>query len=170
VDDSAPSPERGEDFRGDRHSHLHSLRLAQCLAAGEGDGAGISHGPRGLNPTVHSAYCREWISKQRQRQLILHADNASAMRAATLQVLLEKIGVLLSLSLLRELKDNNNTPRRSSARPNTDQSTSVGPLLAWMKPANGRLHAWNGTCISIATARSNLGLLNKVRPVAAQWM
>jgi transposase InsO family protein len=48
----------------------------------------------GLNATELSAYCREWISKQRQRQLILHADNGSAMCAVTLQVLLEEHGVL----------------------------------------------------------------------------
>jgi hypothetical protein len=45
-----------------------------------------------------------------------------------------------------------NTPRRCSARPNTGRSTPFGPLLAWMRHANGRLHSWIGTCISIATA------------------
>ena len=60
----------------------------------------------GLNATELSAYCREWISKQRQRQLILHADNGSAMRPATLEVRLEEIGELRFLSRPRVSNDN----------------------------------------------------------------
>jgi transposase InsO family protein len=64
----------------------------------------------GLNATELSAYCREWISKQRQRQLILYADNGSAMRAATLQVLLEELGVLRSFSRPRGVERQNQHP------------------------------------------------------------
>jgi transposase InsO family protein len=64
----------------------------------------------GLNATELSAYCREWISKQRQRQLILHADNGSAMRAATLQVLLEEHGVLRSFSRPRGVERQHQHP------------------------------------------------------------
>ena len=56
---------------------------------------------------VSRACLRERISKQRQRRLILHADNGSAMRAAaTLEVRLEELGVLRSFSRPRVSNDN----------------------------------------------------------------
>ena len=41
---------------------------------------------------ISRACLRERISKQRQRRLVLHADNGAAMRAATLEVRLEELG------------------------------------------------------------------------------
>lgn len=48
LDEPARSLVRGDDFRGERHSHLLSLRLAQELALGRGGGADIAEGSRGL--------------------------------------------------------------------------------------------------------------------------
>ena len=55
---------------------------------------------------ISRACIRERISKQRQRRLVLHADNGSAMRAATLEVRLEELGVLRSFSRPRVSNDN----------------------------------------------------------------
>ena len=55
---------------------------------------------------ISRACIRERISKQRERRLILHADNGSAMRAATLEVRLEELGVLRSFSRPRVSNDN----------------------------------------------------------------
>lgn len=55
---------------------------------------------------MNSRACiRERISRQRQRRLILHADNGSAMRAATLEVRLEELGLLRSFSRPRVSND-----------------------------------------------------------------
>ena len=55
---------------------------------------------------ISRACIRERISKRRQRRLVLHADNGSAMRAATLEVRLEELGVLRSFSRPRVSNDN----------------------------------------------------------------
>ena len=55
---------------------------------------------------VSRACLRERISKSRQQPLILHADNGSAMRAATLESRLEELGVLRSFSRPRVSNDN----------------------------------------------------------------
>ncbi|MFM8259018.1 MAG: hypothetical protein ACKN83_04215 [Vulcanococcus sp.] len=55
---------------------------------------------------ISRACIRERISKRRRKRLILHADNGSAMRAATLEVRLEELGVLRSFS--RPLVSNDN--------------------------------------------------------------
>jgi hypothetical protein len=55
---------------------------------------------------VGRACLRERISKSRPRPLILHADNGNAMRAATLESRLEKLGVLRSFSRPRVSNDN----------------------------------------------------------------
>jgi len=55
---------------------------------------------------ISRACLRERISKRRQQRLILHADNGSAMRAATLEVRLEELGVLRSFSRPRVSNDN----------------------------------------------------------------
>lgn len=47
---------------------------------------------------VSWACLRERISKGRKQPLILHADNGNAMRAATLEIRLEELGVLRSSS------------------------------------------------------------------------
>lgn len=52
------------------------------------------------------ACIRERISKRRQRKMVLHADNRGAMRAATLEVRLEGLGVLRSFSRQRVSNDN----------------------------------------------------------------
>mgnify|MGYP006274708633 FL=1 len=55
---------------------------------------------------ISRACLRERISKRRQRQLILHADNGGAMRSATLETRLEELGVLRSFSRPRVSNDN----------------------------------------------------------------
>ena len=55
---------------------------------------------------VSRACLRERISKGRRQRLILHADNGNAMRAATLEVRLEELGVLRSFSRPRVSNDN----------------------------------------------------------------
>ncbi len=55
---------------------------------------------------ISRACIRERISSRRQRGLVLHADNGSAMRAATLEVRLEELGVLRSFSRPRVSNDN----------------------------------------------------------------
>lgn len=55
---------------------------------------------------ISRACLRERISKRRQRQLTLHADNGGAMRLATLEVRLEELGVLRSFSRPRVSNDN----------------------------------------------------------------
>lgn len=55
---------------------------------------------------ISRACIRERISKRRQRRLVLHADNGAAMRAATLEVRLEELGVLRSFSRPRVSNDN----------------------------------------------------------------
>lgn len=54
---------------------------------------------------VSRACLRERISKGSRQHLILHADNGNAMRAATLDVRLEELGVLRSLSRPRVSND-----------------------------------------------------------------
>ncbi len=55
---------------------------------------------------ISRACLRERISKRRQRQLILHADNGGAMRSATLETRLEELGVQNSFSRQRVSNDN----------------------------------------------------------------
>ena len=55
---------------------------------------------------IGRACIRERISKRRQQQLTLHADNGGAMRSATLEVRLEELGVLRSFSRPRVSNDN----------------------------------------------------------------
>jgi putative transposase len=55
---------------------------------------------------VSRACLRERISKTRKLPLILHADNGTAMRAATLESRLEELGVLRSFSRPRVSNDN----------------------------------------------------------------
>ncbi len=55
---------------------------------------------------ISRACLRERISKRRQRQLILHADNACAMRSGTLETRLEELGVQRSFSRQRVSNDN----------------------------------------------------------------
>jgi len=55
---------------------------------------------------ISKACIWERISKQRQSRLVLHAENGSAMRAATLDVRLEELGVLRSFSRPRVSNDN----------------------------------------------------------------
>ncbi len=52
---------------------------------------------------ISRACLRERISRRRQRQLTLHADNGGAMRSATLEV---RLGVLRSFSRPRVSNDN----------------------------------------------------------------
>jgi putative transposase len=55
---------------------------------------------------ISCACLRERISKRRQRQLTLHADNGGAMRSATLETRPEELGVLRSFSWPRVSNDN----------------------------------------------------------------
>ncbi len=52
------------------------------------------------------ACLKERINSCRKQPLILHADNGSSMRAATLEVRLEELGVLRSFSRPRVSNDN----------------------------------------------------------------
>ena len=55
---------------------------------------------------VNRACLREWISKGRKQPPILHADNGSTTRGAPLEVRLEELGVLRSVSRPRVSNDN----------------------------------------------------------------
>ena len=55
---------------------------------------------------VGRACLRDRISRRRHQPLVLHADNGNAMRAATLEVRLEELGVLRSFSRPRVSNDN----------------------------------------------------------------
>ena len=55
---------------------------------------------------VSRACLKERVSRRRKQPLILHADNGNAMRAATLEVRLEELGVLRSFSRPRVSNDN----------------------------------------------------------------
>ncbi len=55
---------------------------------------------------VSRACIRERISKGRKQPLIMHADNANAMRATTLEARLEELGVLRTFSRPRVSNDN----------------------------------------------------------------
>ena len=55
---------------------------------------------------VGRACLRERITKSRRQPLILHADNGSAMGAASLEARLEVLGVLRSFSRPRDSNDN----------------------------------------------------------------
>ena len=55
---------------------------------------------------VSRACLKERISRRRKQPLILHADNGTSMRAATLEVRLEELGVLRSFSRPRVSNDN----------------------------------------------------------------
>ena len=66
---------------------------------------------------VSRACLRERISKGLPQPLILHADNGNAMRAATLEVRLEELGVLRSFSRPRVSNDNpySGTPEKGKS-------------------------------------------------------
>ena len=55
---------------------------------------------------VSRACLKERVSRRRKQPLILHADNRSSMRGATLEVRLEELGVLRSFSGPRVSNDN----------------------------------------------------------------
>ena len=55
---------------------------------------------------VSRAWLKERISKGRGQPLVLHADNGTAMRAATLESRLEELGVLRSFCRPRVSNDN----------------------------------------------------------------
>lgn len=62
--------------------------------------------PTSAADLVSRACLRERIGKGRKQPLILHADNDSAMRAATLESRLQELGVLRSFSRPRVSNDN----------------------------------------------------------------
>lgn len=65
-----------------------------------------SEDPKLAANLVSRACLRERITRRRKQPLILHADNGNAMRAATLEVRLEELGVLRSFSRPRVSNDN----------------------------------------------------------------
>jgi len=65
-----------------------------------------SEDPKLAASLISRACLRERITRRRQQPLILHADNGNAMRAATLEVRLEELGVLRSFSRPRVSNDN----------------------------------------------------------------
>jgi hypothetical protein len=75
------------------------------------------------------------------------------MRAATLEVRLEELGVLRSFSRPRVSNDSPYSEvlfRTAKYRPD-DPSR---PLPAGRRPASGQRHSWCGTCMNTATAPS----------------
>jgi transposase InsO family protein len=65
-----------------------------------------SEDPKLAASLIGRACLRERITRRRKQPLILHADNGNAMRAATLEVRLEELGVLRSFSRPRVSNDN----------------------------------------------------------------
>ena len=137
---------------------------------GGGGSAGIPQGPRGLEccRQVHGGTGECWAEGHRAQRLLAgsgSASNASAscsctpITAAPCVPPRWRCGWRRSGSCAsyraRGCRTTTPTPWRCSALPNTGRSTPVGPLPARMRPANGRLHSSTGTCISIATVRSN---------------
>ena len=59
-----------------------------------------------ITELVSRACLKERINSCRKQPLILHADNGTSMRAATLEVRLEELGVLRSFSRPRVSNDN----------------------------------------------------------------
>jgi len=105
---------------------------------------------------VSRACIKERINSCRKQPLILHADNGNAMRAATLEVRLEELGVLRSFSRPRVSNDNP-YPNRYFAPLNTGLTTPTGRSIAKKKPANGFPHLWIGrTTNTPIIAASNL--------------
>jgi transposase InsO family protein len=103
---------------------------------------------------VSRACLRERISKCRKQPLILHADNVDAMRAATLESRLEKLGVLRSFSRPRVSNDNQYTGslfRTVTYR--LEYPPSHLPLKS--RPASGTPRSSTGAITGTATAASN---------------
>jgi transposase InsO family protein len=91
---------------------------------------------------ISRACIRERVSKRRQRRLVLHADNGSAMRAATLEVGLEELGVLRSFSRPRVSNDNPYSEalfRTAKYRP--DYPSRPGPPKSLSTPPSWALAA-----------------------------
>ena len=103
---------------------------------------------------VSRACLRERISKGRRQPKILHADNANAMRAATLESRLEELGMLRSFSSPRVSNDNpySETVFRTAKY---ELTTQAGGSPGKRSPASGRRHLWTGTTTGTATAASN---------------
>jgi len=99
-------------------------------------------------------------SKGRQQTLILHADNAihscrllEELRAATLEVRLEELGVLRSFA--RPRVSNNNPYNELLFRTAKYRHNSPGaPFRAWRRPTPRWRHSWTGSTTGTATAGS----------------
>jgi transposase InsO family protein len=86
---------------------------------------------------IDTGHLRGRISKGRKQSLILHADNANAMRAATLESRLEELGVLKSFSRPRVSNDNLNSEslfKTVKYRPDSPRKplTSKGQACQWV--------------------------------------
>jgi putative transposase len=91
---------------------------------------------QGLRQGAHRH--RLWQQQRQQPRLILHADNGSAMRAATLEVTAGGAWGTAARFQGPGCRTTTPTPRRCSARPNTAPTTPAGPLPARKRPASGR--------------------------------
>jgi len=105
---------------------------------------------------VSRACLKERINSCRSQPLILHADNGSSIRGATLEVRLEELGVLRSFSRPRVSNDN-----RYSEPLGTGLTIPTGLSAAKKKPANGFPHLLIGITTNTAIAASNLLRLSK---------
>jgi len=102
---------------------------------------------------ISRACLRERINKRRQRRLILHADNGSAMRSATLEVRLGGDG-RAQVVFQTEVSNDTPIPRRCSA-PLIPAGVSQQTFCRQEEACHGRQHSCTGTAMSTATVRSN---------------
>jgi len=85
----------------------------------------------------------------RRNQLVLHADNDSPMKGATMLATLQRLGVVPSFSR-PSVSDDNPFSERLFRRP-----THASRLAAWKKRDAGCTSSSPGTTMSIVTARSS---------------
>jgi transposase InsO family protein len=104
---------------------------------------------------VSRACLRERISKGCRQSLILHSDNGTAMRAATLDSRLDEIGLLMSLERPRDENDKLCSETLSVLR-STDPTIQAGHSRAMERTANGLHCLWTDTTTSAATVASTL--------------
>jgi transposase InsO family protein len=114
--------------------------------------------------TLSRACFRERINKERRQLLILQADNANAMRAATLESRLKGLGVLRSFSRPRVSNDNPYSEslfRTAKYRADYTSRPFTTVETAWQR---GR-RLWIGTTTGAATARSSSSRLSSATAV-----
>jgi putative transposase len=94
------------------------------------------------------AYLREGIAGQ---PLMLHSDNGSPMKGATMLATLQRLGVMPSFSR-PSVSDDNPYSEALSRRSSTPPATLTSPPTATMRLASGSPGSSTGTTTSIVTA------------------